>query len=98
MSLEEEIRQRKSETFNEPSVLSNSVLDQSYTQVHDMKKREVKLQKVLESYEATFQQQAQELETYKTKIKALEEKEAFEELAQDLEIELEKLRNETEEK
>lgn len=98
VSLEEEIRQRKSETFNEPSVLSNSVLDQSYTQVHDMKKREVKLQKVLESYEATFQQQAQELETYKTKIKALEEKEAFEELAQDLEIELEKLRNETEEK
>ena len=63
-----------------------------------MKKREVKLQKVLESYETTFQQQAQELETYKTKIKALEEKEAFEELAQDLEIELEKLRNETEEK
>ena len=74
------------------------MLDQSYTQVHDMKKREAKLQKVLDSYETTFRQQAQDLEGYKARIRILAEKSHFEETARDLEIELEHLKNETEEK
>lgn len=97
-ALEEEINQKKSETCSEPSLLNMSMLDQSYTQVNDMKKREVKLQKVLESYETTFRQQAQDLESYKTKIKLLEEKTHFEGVARDLEIKLGKLKNEAEEK
>jgi hypothetical protein len=63
-----------------------------------MKKREVKVQKVLESYETTFQEQAQDLESYKTKIKLLEEKTCFEDAARELEIQLENLRTDVKEK
>ena len=72
MAFEEEISQRKSEGASDFSQLNSSVLDQSHVQ--DMKKREGKLQKVLESYETTFHQQAEDLENYKAKIKILEEK------------------------
>ena len=74
--MEPDMAQRPSDQGGlETSIVNTSLLDQS--QLQEMKKREVKVQKVLESYETTFREQAQDLENYKTKIKLLEEKNAF---------------------
>ena len=73
-------------------MVNSSLLDQS--QLQEMKKREVKVQKVLESYETTFREQAQDIENYKTKMKLLEEKSCFEDKARELEIQLENIKTE----
>ena len=80
----------------ETSIVNTSLLDQS--QFQEMKKREAKVQKVLESYEMTFRNQAEDLESYKTKIKSLEEKTHFEDRARELQIQLENLKAEVKEK
>ena len=89
--MEPDVAERPSDPCGlETSFVNSSLLDQS--QVQEMKKREVKLQKVLESYEATFREQAQEIQGYRTKTKLLEEKSCFEDRARELEIELENLK------
>lgn len=95
--MEPDIAQRPSDPGGlETSIVSCSLLDQS--QLQEMKKREAKVQKVLESYESTFREQAQDIENFKTKMKLLEEKSRYEEKARDLEIELENFRTEVKEK
>ena len=95
--MQPDIPQRPSDAGGlETSIVNTSLLDQS--QLQEMKKREVKVQKVLESYETTFREQAQELQNYKTKIKLLEEKTCFEDRARELEIQLENLKTDVKEK
>lgn len=96
-AMEPDVIQRPSDAGGlETSVVSTSFLDQS--QLQEIKKRELKVQKVLESYETTFREQVQQLEGYKMKVKVLEEKNCFEGRARELEIQLEGMKTDLEEK